>query len=75
VPENADADFFSQALGDTVAGRSARRTFRLEAIVHHFGIALGRRPAAALARSLMFPVSKDTLLRTNTGTLLPTGRL
>ena len=28
-----------------------------------FGIALGGRPAAALARRLMLPVSKDTLLR------------
>ena len=36
---------------------------RLEAIVHHLGIALGGRPAAALARRLMMPVSKDTLLR------------
>jgi transposase len=31
--------------------------------VHHLGIALGGRPAAALARRLMLPVSKDTLLR------------
>ena len=35
----------------------------LETIVHHLGIALGGRPAAALARRLMLPVSKDTLLR------------
>jgi transposase len=55
---------FAEALGDTVAGRSARRTARLEAIVHHLGIALGGRPAAALARRLRLPVSKDTLLRT-----------
>ena len=48
---------------DAVAARSARRTSRLEAIVHHLGIALGGRPAAALARRLMLPVSKDTLLR------------
>jgi transposase len=54
---------FAEQLGDAVAGRSARRTFRLEAIVHHLGIALGGRPAAALARRLMLPVSKDTLLR------------
>jgi transposase len=46
-----------------VAGRSSRRTSRLEAIVHHLGIALGGRPAAALARRLMLPVSKDTLRR------------
>jgi hypothetical protein len=42
----------------------ARRTSRFEAIVHHLGIALGGRPAAALARRLMLPISKDTLLRT-----------
>jgi transposase len=54
---------FAEPLGDAVAQRSARRTSRLEAIVHHLGIALGGRPAAALARRLMLPVSKDTLLR------------
>ncbi len=54
---------FAERLDETVAGRSARRTFRLEAIVHHLGIALGGRPAATLARRLMLPVSKDTLLR------------
>jgi len=54
---------FSEPLGDGVAGRSARRTSRLEAIVHCLGIALGGRPAAALARRLMLPVSKDTMLR------------
>ena len=54
---------FAEPLGEAVAGRSARRTSRLEAIVYHLGIALGGRPAAALARRLMLPVSKDTLLR------------
>ena len=54
---------FAEPLGDAVAGRSARRTSRLETIVHHLGVALGGRPAAALARRLMLPVSKDTLLR------------
>ncbi len=54
---------FAERLGDGVAGKSARRTSRLETIVHHLGIALGGRPAATLARRLMLPVSKDTLLR------------
>ena len=54
---------FAERLGDAVAGRSARRTSRLDLIVQHLGIALGGRPAAALARRLMLPVSKDTLLR------------
>ena len=60
---NCRRRIFAEPLGDAVAGRSARRTARLEAIVHHLGIALGGRPAAALARRLMLPVSKDTLLR------------
>ena len=42
----------------------ARRTTRLDSIVHHLGLALGGRPAASLARRLLIPVSKDTLLRT-----------
>ena len=46
---------FAEPLGDAVAGRSARRTSRLEAIVHHLGVALGGRPAASLARRLMLP--------------------
>jgi transposase len=54
---------FAERLGDAVAGRSARRTSRLELIVRYLGIALGGRPAAALARRLMLPVSRDTLLR------------
>lgn len=45
----------AERLDDTVAGRSARRTFRLEAVIHHLGIALGGRPAAALVRRLMRP--------------------
>jgi transposase len=54
---------FAERLHETVAGKSARRTLRLDAIVHHLGVALGGRPAASLARRLMLPVSKDTLLR------------
>ncbi|SEE99865.1 Transposase [Rhizobiales bacterium GAS188] len=41
----------------------ARRTARLDCIVHHLGLALGGRPAASFARRLMLPVSNDTLLR------------
>ncbi len=54
---------FAEPLAETVAPRAARRTSRLEGIVHHLGIALGGRPAASLARRLMLPVSRDTLLR------------
>ena len=41
----------------------ARRTARLDCIVHHLGLALGGRPAASFAKRLMLPVSNDTLLR------------
>lgn len=41
----------------------ARRTGRLDCIVHHLGLALGGRPAATFASRLMLPVSNDTLLR------------
>ncbi|UES60012.1 ISL3 family transposase (plasmid) [Roseibium aggregatum] len=46
-----------------VLARYGRRTQRLETIVHHLGLALGGRPAAAFANRLMMPVSNDTLLR------------
>jgi hypothetical protein len=42
----------------------AHRTGRFERVVHHLGLALGGRPAAGLARRLLMPVSRDTLLRT-----------
>ena len=45
------------------ASRAARCTSRLDSIVYHLGIALVGRPAASLARRLMLPVSRDTLLR------------
>jgi hypothetical protein len=41
----------------------ARRTSRLDDIVHHLGLALGGRPAAMFAKRLMLPVSNDTLFR------------
>jgi transposase len=48
---------FVQRLGDAVASPSARRTVRMDSIVHRLGLALG-------ASRLAIPVSKDTLLRT-----------
>ena len=41
----------------------ARRTARLDEIVHHLGLALGGRPAASFAQRLRPPVSNNTLLR------------
>jgi transposase len=35
----------------------------LQSIVHYVGLALGGRPGQSLARRLLLPVSKDTLLR------------
>jgi hypothetical protein len=43
--------------------RQPERTARLEAIVHHLGVALGGRPAASLAWRLTLLVSKDARLR------------
>ncbi len=55
---------FVEPLGDKIARPFARRTSRLDGIVHCCGLALGGRPAARLVRRLMLPVSRDTLLRT-----------
>jgi len=54
---------FAERFDDDVLAPWARRTARLDHIVHHLGLALGGRPAASFARRLMVPVSKDTLLR------------
>ena len=54
---------FAERLDPGAAARS-RRTERLDGIVHHLGYALGGRPAQAVARRLLLPVSKETLLRT-----------
>jgi transposase len=54
---------FAERFGDDVVQVRARRTARLECVVHHLGLALGGRPAAGFANRLMLPVSNDTLLR------------
>jgi transposase len=54
---------FTERFTEGVLAPSARRTGRLDSIVHHLGLALGGRPAASFAKRLMLPVSKDTLLR------------
>ncbi|ASG24022.1 hypothetical protein Y958_24080 [Nitrospirillum viridazoti CBAmc] len=54
---------FTERFDPTVLAPRARRTARLDKIVHHLGLARGGRPAAALAQRLMMPVSNDTLLR------------
>ena len=54
---------FAERFDKDVLAPWARGTARLDHIVHHIGLALGGRPAAAFARRLMLPVSYDTLLR------------
>jgi hypothetical protein len=54
---------FAERFDHDVLAPWARRTARLDHIVHHLGLALGGRPAASFARRLMLPVSNDTLLR------------
>lgn len=54
---------FTERFETDVLAPWARRTSRLDHIVHHLGLALGGRPAVSFARRLMLPVSKDTLLR------------
>ena len=55
---------FAERLEPDLAAAYARRTGRLEILVHHLGLALGGRPAESFARRLMVPASRDTMLRT-----------
>lgn len=54
---------FTERFDDGVLAPWARRTARLDGLVHHLGLALGGRPGASFAKRLMLPVSNDTLLR------------
>jgi len=54
---------FTERFESDILAPWARRTARLDHLVHHLGLALGGRPAAALAKRLLLPVSNDTLLR------------
>ena len=58
-----DRFIFTERFDDGALAPWARRTARLDFVVHHLGLALGGRPAASFARRLMLPVSNDTLLR------------
>jgi transposase len=55
---------FTERFDDSILKPWARRTARLDQIVHCLALALGGRPAASFARRLSIPVSNDTLLRT-----------
>ena len=54
---------FTERFAPDVLAPWARRTTRLDELVHHLAVALGGRPASRLARRLMLPVGKDALLR------------
>lgn len=54
---------FAERFEDGAIRERARRTERLDCIVHHLGLAIGGRPGSSFARRLMLPVSNDTLLR------------
>jgi len=55
---------FAERLEATSGVVFARRTGRLEGIVHHLALALGGRPGQNFAKRLLLPASNDTLLRT-----------
>lgn len=61
--EGCQRQVFAERFGATVLAERARRTGRLEELVHHLGLAMGGRPGAGFAKRLMLPVSNDTLLR------------
>jgi transposase len=54
---------FAEQFNPSITRPHARRTSRLQGLVRHLGLALGGRPAQALAGRLSLPVSKDTFLR------------
>ncbi len=54
---------FTERFDDNILKPWARRTARLDQIVHCLALALGGRPAASFALRLSIQVSNDTLLR------------
>lgn len=64
---SCSARIFAERFSPNVTQPHMRRTSRLQGLVRHLGTALGGRPAQALARRLLLPVSKDTFLRSLRG--------
>jgi transposase len=54
---------FAERLDEGVAQPWARRSARLQEIVHYVALMLGGRPGQNLTQRLLLPVSNDTLLR------------
>jgi transposase len=52
---------FTERFDGGVLAPWARRTARLDYVIHHLGLALGGRPAASFAQRLMLPVSNELL--------------
>jgi len=63
VPSCNRKTFVEPFAPDVIAAR-ARRTSRLDRLVHCIGVVLGGRPGERLTERLSMPVSADTLLRT-----------
>lgn len=64
VAKECHQKIFVERFGNDVVRPMARRTTRLDYLVHHLALALGGRPAARFADRLGLAVSNDTLLRT-----------
>jgi transposase len=62
--DNCPQRIFTERLAPNIARPWARRSARLQDIVHYVALMLGGRPGQNLAHRLLMPVSKDTLLRT-----------
>ncbi len=66
------ARIFAERFSPALTQPHARRTGRLQDLVWHLVLALGVRPAQALAGRLLLPVSKDIILRSLRREIEPT---
>ena len=55
MPSSVDAAFFNERFDADILAPWARRTARLDHIVHHLALALGGGPAASFSHRLMMP--------------------
>ena len=62
--DNCRRRIFAERLAPNIVEPWARRSVRLQELVHYVALLLGGRPGQNLAHRLLMPVSKDTLLRT-----------
>jgi transposase len=60
---NCDRKVFTERFGDGAVASHARRSTRLELLIHAVAVSLGGRPGERLALRLSTPVSADTLVR------------